>query len=161
MASASGAGVGCHDDTVEEQHNLRSLAHHRDGDDCCQRGERALSEPHRLPDLAQFGGHRAGVARHPQDVPAQHEHGEAEDGGGEHLLPGAFEGVRQGGGEGRHQAGAGDPGGDAAGDPAAAAADPFGRCEDDADDQPGLHGLAEHDDQADEHAVDPRARDCE
>ena len=45
------------------------------------------------------------------------------------------------------------PAGDAAGDPAAAAEDALGRRQHDADDQAGLHRLAEDDDQADEHAA--------
>ena len=145
----------CHDDAVEEQHDLRPLAHHRDGDDGGQSGERSLAEPHRLADFAQFGGHGAGVVRHPQDVPAQHDDGEAQDRGGEHLLAGAFERVGQRGGEGGHQAGAGGARGDAAGDPASAAGDALGRGQDDADDQAGLHGFAEDDDQADEHPTVP------
>ncbi len=139
------------DDAVEEQHDLRALAHHRDGDDARQRGERALAEPHCLADLAHFGRHGAGVVRHPQDVPAQHDHGETQDRRGEDFLAGALERIGQGGGEYGHQAGAGDPRRDPAGDPAAAPGDPLGRGEDDADDQPGLHRLAEDDDHADEH----------
>ena len=80
-----------------------------------------------------------------------------QDRGGEDLLAGALEHIRQRGGEDGDQAGAGDPRRDAAGDPAASAGDALGRREDDADDQAGLHGLAEDDDHADEHAAEPRS----
>ena len=140
------------DDAIEKQHDFRALAHHRDGDDGAQRGKRALAQAHRLPDLAQFGSHRPGVVRHPQDVPAQHDHGEAQDGSGEYLLAGAFERIRQGGGERRDQAGSGDAQRDAAGDPAATPGNALGGRQHDADDQAGLHRLAKDYDHADEHA---------
>ena len=73
---------------------------------------------------AQLGGHRAGVVRHPGDVPGQHDDSETPGCGGEDLLPGALEGVGQRGGKGGDQAGAGDARGDAAGDPAAAPGTP-------------------------------------
>ena len=80
-------GVRRRGDAIQEQHHLRPLAQHRDGDDGGQRGKRALAEPDRLPHLAQFAGHAARVARHPQDVPAQHDHREAQDRRGEHSWP--------------------------------------------------------------------------
>lgn len=95
------------------------------------------------------------MARHPYIVPAEHDHGNAQDYGIEHLLADAGHGVREGTGEHSEQAGAGGTAADAEGDPAGAAGHAPGRGQDDANDQAGLEDFAEDDEQAGQHAATP------
>ena len=81
--------------TIEEQRDLRALAHHRDGDDDRQRDERARAAAHLLAELARLGRELAPVARHPDVVPGEHADGEAEDRGVEQLLADAVRAHRR------------------------------------------------------------------
>ena len=142
-------------DAVEKKHNLGAFPHHGDGDNGGQRGQRSLSKPHRIANRPEFGGHATGMMRHPQDVPAQHDHGEPKDAGGENLLSRTFECIGQGGGENRHETGAGHARADPGGDPTATADDALGCGQDDADDQPGFQGFTKDNNQTHEHAGFP------
>ena len=145
--------MGGDHDAVEEQNDLRPFPHDRDRDDGRQGEEGALPEPDLFAELAEFAGHGAAVVRHPDDVPSQHDDSEQQYGCGKGLLSGALKGIRQGAGERGDDTGAKEAGGDTARDPSSAPQHAFRGCEDDADDQAGLHRFPEDDDQTDEHAV--------
>ena len=88
------------------------------------------------------------MPRHPHIVPGQHHHRDAEDRSIEHLLPHAFEELRQCAGKGRDQARRHAAGQHAAGNPAVAMRHRTCDREHDADDETGLENLAKDDDQS-------------
>ena len=134
-------------DAVEKQHHLGAFAQHRDRHHDGERQQRFGAGGNRLAGRAQLGDKLAAVPRHPDIVPGQHQHREAENAGVEHFLAAAAEQFGQAAGEQRHQAGAEYAGGDAAGDPVTAPHHSRGHSHDDADDQAGLENLAKDDQQ--------------
>ena len=142
-------------DAIDEQHRLRAFAQHRRAGHHRKRGERPASLHHRLAQRARRAGHLPAVPGHPDVVPAQHPHGEQQDGAGEQLLPGAGEGVGDGSGERRHQGRAQQAAGDPGGDPGAAPPHADRGGHHDSDDQGGFQHLAEHDHGDGEHRGAP------
>ena len=132
-------------DAIEKQHDFRALAQHRDRDHERERGKRLRAGNDSLTGGAHVGGKLAAVPRHPDIMPAEHQHREAENAGVEQFLAVAAEQLRQSASKQRHQAGAKHAGRDAAGDPTPAARHARGHRHDDADDQSGLENLTKDD----------------
>src|SRR5215470_15046139 len=94
---------------------------------------------------------------HPDIVPGQHDHSEAQNRCVEQLLPHAFEQLRQGAREGGNETSCQAAREDTAGDPTIAIFDRARDREHDADDQAGFEDLAKDDDERREHEPEPHS----
>ncbi len=139
------------DDAVQEQRDLAAFAQDGDADHHGQRQQRLGAVRNGLADRAHFPGDFPAVMRHPDIVPGQHDHGDAEDCRVEQLLSHAREQLRQGTGERRDEAGRKRARQHPAADPAIAMRHRAGHREHDADDQSGFEYFAEHDDEGGQH----------
>ena len=140
-------------DAVEKQRDLAAFAQDGNADHHGQRQQRLAAVHDGLAGRAQFAGHFPAVMRHPDIVPGQHHHGDAQNGGVEQLLPHARKELRQRAGKGCDDAGRKRARQHPAADPAIAVRDRAGDREHDADDQSGFEHLAEDDDEGGEHGI--------
>lgn len=91
------------------------------------------------------------MMRHPDIVPGQHHHGDAQNGCVEQLLPHARKKLRERARERRDDAGGKHARQHPAADPAIAIGNRAGHREHDADDQAGFEDLAKDDDECCQH----------
>ncbi len=147
-------------DAIEEEHDLGTLAQHREADDHEQHGQRSGA----AGDVAADGRHLArevgAVALHPDVVPAEHRRRRQQDTGVEHLLAEALERGGDPFGEAGDDERADDAERDAAGDPGAPARHGARRGEHDPDEERRLENLAQDDDRGCDHGTassQPRA----
>jgi hypothetical protein len=82
-----------HGDAGEEQHDLAALSHDRCGDRNAEHQHRLRPLSHRIPEIAQTRVHLAGMLRHPDHVPGEHDDGQKQNAGDEDLLTAALEGM--------------------------------------------------------------------
>ena len=136
---------------VEKQRDLGALAQHGDADDDGEREKAFLARRDGMAHRRQFARELASVTRHPDVVPGEHQHGEAEHAGVEQLLPASRERARKLLGESGDDERAQEARRRAGEDDGARSRDAARDRERDPDDQAGLDDLSKDDDERAEH----------
>src|SRR5262245_41682063 len=139
------------DDAIKEQHDFGTLAQSCKADHQGERRHRALSGAYRPAYRGHGGGHLLTMARHPQIVPHQHDHSDAEYAGIEKLLAGPVESAAERFRKCRQQGRAQHAQCNPSGNPVAATRYAAGDGKHDADDQAGFDDLTKHDNEGAQH----------